>query len=62
MFMYVFMVSFILLFVLGLLLIPFVGLRLSRGGPFIRNDWRKMVVFSLAQAIVLASVVSVWVK
>ncbi|MEF3305941.1 hypothetical protein [Paenibacillus sp. GYB003] len=60
--MYVFVVSFILLFVLGLLLIPFVGLRLSRGGPFARNDWRMMVAFSLAQAIVLASVFSVWVQ
>lgn len=60
--MYVFAVSFILLFVLGLLLIPFAGLRLSRGGPFVKNDWRMMVAFSLAQALVLASVVSVWIR
>ncbi|GAA3399693.1 hypothetical protein ACFFNY_18150 [Paenibacillus hodogayensis] len=59
--MYVFCVTFILLFVLGLLLVPFVGLRLSRGGPFVKNDWRMTVAFSMAQALVLASVVTVWI-
>lgn len=59
--MYVFFVTFVLLFVLGLLLVPFVGLRFSRGGPFVKNDWRRTVAFSLAQALVLASAVAVWV-
>ncbi|MDF2717514.1 MAG: hypothetical protein K0R28_4439 [Paenibacillus sp.] len=60
--MYVFFVSFILLFLLGLLFVPFVGLRLSRGGPFVKTDWRKTVAFSVAQALVLASIATVWIN
>ncbi|MDF2721023.1 MAG: hypothetical protein K0Q59_698 [Paenibacillus sp.] len=60
--MFVFMVCFIAMFLLGMLLVPFVGLRLSRGGPFVKNDWRITVVFSSSLALVMASIAAIWVK
>lgn len=60
--MYVFFVCFSLLFALGLFLVPVASARMSRRGPFVRTTWSKTVIVSVAQALVLASFVSIWLE